>query len=113
MKQVQISAYGQPEAVAECVEVADVGAPDAAEIVFDVLAFPINPADLSFCRGTYRLTPTLPATPGAECVGRVTAVGVGVGDIRVGDLVSNMQRENWTQRRRIKTEDAVPLPAGL
>jgi NADPH:quinone reductase-like Zn-dependent oxidoreductase len=68
---------------------------------------------LSFCRGTYRLTPTLPATPGAECVGRVTAVGVGVGDIRVGDLVSNMQRENWTQRRRIKTEDAVPLPAGL
>ena len=113
MKQVQISAYGQPEFVAECVEVPDVGAPAAGEIVFDVLAFPINPADLSFCRGTYRLAPSLPAIPGAECVGRVTAVGAGVGDIRVGDLVSNMQRENWTQRRRIKAEDAIPLPAGL
>ena len=113
MKQVQIATYGQPEVVAECVEAPDVGAPGPGEIVFDVLAFPINPADLSFCRGNYRLTPTLPATPGAECVGRVTAVGAGVGDIRVGDLVSNMQRENWTQRRRINAEDAIPLPAGL
>src|SRR5438067_10169178 len=113
MKKVEIAAYGAPEVVAESVEAPDVGAPGAGEIVFDVLAFPINPADLSFCRGNYRLTPTLPATPGAECVGRVTAVGAGVGDIRVGDLVSNIQRENWTQRRRIKSEDAIPLPAGL
>src|SRR5216110_529534 len=113
MKKVEITAYGAPEEIADCVEAPDVGAPGPGEIVFDVLAFPINPADLSFCRGNYRLTPNLPATPGAECVGRVTAVGAGVGDIRVGDLVSNMQRENWTQRRRIKAEDAIPLPAGL
>lgn len=113
MKQVQIGAYGQPEIVAECVDAPDVGAPGPGEIVFDVLAFPINPADLSFCRGNYRLTPQLPATPGAECVGRVAAVGSGVADIRVGDLVSNMQRENWTQRRRIAAEHAIPLPAGL
>jgi len=54
--------------------VPDVGAPDAGEVV-DVLAFPINPADVSFCNGSYRLRPPLPATPGAECIGRVTAVG--------------------------------------
>ena len=30
-----------------------------------------------------------------------------------GDIVINMQRENWTQRRRIDAEDAIPLPAGL
>src|SRR3954469_7316535 len=101
MKKVEIAAYGAPEEIADCVEVPEVGAPGPGEIVFDVLAFPINPADLSFCRGNYRLTPGLPATPGAECVGRVTEVGAGVGDIRAGDLVSNMQRENWTQRRRI------------
>jgi mitochondrial enoyl-[acyl-carrier protein] reductase / trans-2-enoyl-CoA reductase len=78
-----------------------------------VLAFPINPADISFCRGNYRLRPPLPATPGAECVGRVTAVGAGVGDIRPGDLVIHMQRENWVQRRRIPAADAIPLPPGL
>jgi len=53
--------------------VPDVGAPGAGEVVFDVLLFPINPADVWFCRGTYRLKPTLPATPGFEGVGVVEA----------------------------------------
>src|SRR5712691_11610721 len=113
MKKVEISAYGVPEEVAACVEAPDVGMPCAGEIVFDVLAFPINPADLSMCRGNYRLHPPLPATPGAEGVGRITAVGAGVAGLRPGDLVINMQRENWTQRRRIAAADAIPIPAGL
>src|SRR4051812_18744281 len=113
MKKVEIAAYGVPEVVAECVEAPDVGAPGAGEIVFDLLAFPINPADLSFCRGNYRLTPNLPATPGAECVGRVSAVGAGVTDHKPGDLVINLERENWTQRRRVRAEAAIPIPAGL
>ncbi|HEY1301188.1 MAG TPA: zinc-dependent alcohol dehydrogenase family protein [Stellaceae bacterium] len=113
MKKVEIADYGVPEAVARCVEVPDVGAPGPGEIVFDVLAFPINPADISFCRGSYRLRPPLPATPGAECVGRVSAVGAGVGDLKPGDLVIHMQRENWVQRRRIPAAEAIPLPAGL
>ena len=113
MKKVEITAYGAPEQVAHCVEAPDVGSPGPGEIVFDVLAFPINPADLSFCRGNYRLHPSLPATPGAECVGRVAAVGPGVTQVKPGDLVINMQRENWTQRRRNRAEDAIPIPAGL
>jgi len=113
MKTIEITAYGAPESVAQCVEAPDVGSAGPGEIVFDVLAFPINPADLSFCRGNYRLHPPLPATPGAECVGRVAAVGAGVSHVKPGDLVINMQRENWTQRRRIGADDAIPLPAGL
>jgi mitochondrial enoyl-[acyl-carrier protein] reductase / trans-2-enoyl-CoA reductase len=113
MKKIEITAYGAPETVAQCIEAPDVGPPGPDEIVFDVLAFPINPADLSFCRGNYRLHPSLPATPGAECVGRVAAIGAGVNHVKPGDLVVNMQRENWTQRRRIAAADAIPLPAGL
>jgi NADPH:quinone reductase-like Zn-dependent oxidoreductase len=113
MKRVEIAVYGVPEAVAECAEAPDVGPPGAGEIVFDVLAFPINPADLSFCRGNYRLHPPLPATPGAECVGRVTAIGAGVTDLKPGDLVINLQRENWAQRRRVRAQDAIPIAAGL
>jgi NADPH:quinone reductase-like Zn-dependent oxidoreductase len=101
---------GTPEDVARCVEVADVGAPGAGEVVFDVLLFPINPADVSFCRGTYRLKPALPATPGAECIGRVTAIGTGVSHVRPGDLVINLQRENWTQKRRVKADDVIAVP---
>src|SRR5256884_3531708 len=113
MKQILTDGYGPPEEVARCAEVPDVGAPAAGEVVFDVLAFPINPADVSFCRGTYRLKPPLPATPGAECVGRVTAVGAGVSDVKPGDLVINLQRENWAQQRRVKTDDVVVVPSGM
>jgi mitochondrial enoyl-[acyl-carrier protein] reductase / trans-2-enoyl-CoA reductase len=113
MKKIEISAYGAPEEVARCVDVPDVGEPGPGEAVFDILAFPINPADVSFCRGSYRLRPPLPVTPGAEGVGRVTAVGGGVTGVKPGDLVINMQRENWAQRRRVSAEDAIPLPAGL
>ena len=113
MKQVLIDRYGPPEEVARCADVPDVGRPGAGEVVFEVLAFPINPADVSFCRGTYRLKPTLPATPGAECIGRVTAVGAGVSHVEPGDLVINLQRENWTQRRRVKDDDVIPVPAKL
>jgi mitochondrial enoyl-[acyl-carrier protein] reductase / trans-2-enoyl-CoA reductase len=113
MKKIELTAYGAPEEVARCVDGPDVGHPGPDEVVFDVLAFPINPADVSFCRGSYRLRPPLPATPGAEGLGRVVAIGAGVSQLKPGDLVINMQRENWTQRRRVRGEDAVPIPSGL
>lgn len=118
MKRADISAYGIPQDVIACVEAPDVGAAQGGpigpdEVVFDVLAFPINPADIGFCTGGYRLRPPLPATPGAECVGRVIAVGDEINHVRAGDLVINLQRENWAQRRRVRGADAVPLPAGI
>jgi len=76
-----------------------VGMPGAGEVTFEVLAFPINPADVMFCRGAYRIKPPLPATPGAECVGRVLAIGEGVSYVAPGDLVINLQRENCAQRQ--------------
>jgi len=113
MKQVLIERYGTPWDVARCAEVADLGGPAADEVVFEVLLFPINPADMWFCRGSYRLKPPLPATPGAECVGRVTAVGAAVKHVKPGDLVINLQRENWAEKRKVKGDDAIPLPAGI
>ncbi|MCW5747582.1 MAG: zinc-dependent alcohol dehydrogenase family protein [Alphaproteobacteria bacterium] len=113
MKRVLIDSYGQPEEVARCADVADVGTPGPDEVVFDVVLFPINPADVWFCKGSYRLKPPLPATPGAECIGRVTAVGSGVSHVEAGDLVINLQRENWAQKRRVKGDDVIRVPAGL
>src|SRR3989442_6449156 len=113
MKQALLDRYGQPEEVVRCAEVPDVGAPGAGEVVFDVLAFPISPADVWMCKGSYRLKPPLPATPGAECVGRVTAVGSVVSHVKSGDLVINLQRENWAQRRRVKGVDVIPVAPGV
>jgi NADPH:quinone reductase-like Zn-dependent oxidoreductase len=113
MKQILLDRYGEPEDGLRCADVPDVGTPDAGEVVFEVLAFPINPADISFCRGTYRLKPELPATPGAECVGRVLGVGAGVTHVKPGDLVINLQRENWAQRRRVKGDDVIAVSEGI
>ncbi|MCC6919874.1 MAG: 2-enoyl thioester reductase domain-containing protein [Alphaproteobacteria bacterium] len=113
MKRVDLAAYGIPEEVAHCVEVDDVDAPGPGEVVFDVIAFPVNPADVAFCTGSYRLKPPLPATPGAECIGRVAATGSGVATVKPGDLVINLQRENWAQRRRVPAKDVIKVPAGI
>src|SRR5258708_14828604 len=113
MKRVEISSYDVPEHLAHCVEAQDVGRPAAGEVTVEVLATPINPADVMFCAGGYRLKPPLPATPGAECVGRVLAIGDGVSHVAPGDLVINLQRENWAQRRRVKGDDGICLPTGI
>lgn len=77
--------------------------------MFEVLAFPINPADLALLKGHYASHPPLPITPGAECVGRITAAGTAVSDLKPGDRVINMQRENWAQKRRVKASDVIKV----
>jgi mitochondrial enoyl-[acyl-carrier protein] reductase / trans-2-enoyl-CoA reductase len=113
MKRIQLSSYGTPEEVAQCIDAAALGAPGAHEAIFDVLAFPINPADIWFCKGAYRLKPPLPAVPGAECVGRITAVGSAVKHLHPGQLVINLQRENWAQQRRVAADQLVAVAQNL
>jgi NADPH:quinone reductase-like Zn-dependent oxidoreductase len=43
----------------------------------------------------------------------VAAAGAGVSHVKVGDLVINLQRENWAQRRRVKGDDVIAVPAGM
>jgi len=123
MKQVLLERYGAPAEAVRCVEVPDVGAPAPGEVVFDVLAFPINPADLSMCRGTYRLRPALPAGIGAECVGRVAAVGDQIalyGNLaesellRITNLCGVLDRMNYEQDPSppLYRVDAVELDHG-
>jgi NADPH:quinone reductase-like Zn-dependent oxidoreductase len=111
LKQVQFAAFGAPHEVATCIEAADVGAPAADEVVIEVLAFPINPADLLTITGGYAIRPQLPATLGAECVGRIAAVGSSVRDLAVGDRVINLGRDNWCQRRKVPAAQALKVPA--
>ena len=113
MKIARFSSFGRPEAVVECVEVADPPAPKADEVALEVLAFPINPADLLTMEGLYASRPALPACPGAECVARIDAVGDAVEDLRAGDLVIPLDRENWVQRKVAKASRVIKVPAGV
>jgi trans-2-enoyl-CoA reductase len=111
MKQVQFTAFGVPHEVAACVDVPDVGQPADGEVVVDIEAFPINPADLLTITGNYAIRPQLPATLGAEAVGRISAAGTGVRGLAVGDRVIVLARDNWCQQRRVPAAQVLKVSA--
>lgn len=79
----------------------------------EMLASPINPADLNVIEGTYGSLPDLPAIPGNEGVGRVAAIGPAVTSLRPGDLVAPLDAGSWCCARNVPADRVVPLPAGI
>jgi trans-2-enoyl-CoA reductase len=113
MKVVQFSRFGPPQDVVECVEAADPPAPAQDEVALDVVAFPINPADTLMIEGRYAVRPPLPSRVGTECVARVTGAGKAVTDLRAGDLVIPLDRDNWVQRKVCKAAGVIKVPANV
>ena len=59
----------------------------AGQARVEILAAPINPADLLTLTGEYGILPPLPATGGSEGAGRVVEIGPGVTDVTPGQRV--------------------------
>jgi len=99
MKSARLSRFGPPAEVIELVDSEDPGAPGEGEVLIDVLACPINPADVLMLEGGYGASPpALPLTPGAEGLGRIAQVGAGVKHVEVGDLVLAPGPGTWRER---------------
>src|SRR5213594_1062772 len=87
-------------------------APD--EVLVQMRAAPINPADLNQIEGKYPIRPELPATPGFEGAGVVVDLGTKVTNVAVGDLVILPHNVGtWRDAVVVKAEDLVPVPAGI
>ncbi|MCB1488948.1 MAG: NADPH:quinone reductase [Bauldia sp.] len=85
MKAIRAHQFGGPE-VLQLDEVADpVAGP--GEVVIDIRAAGVNPADAYMRLGTYAIVPALPYTPGGDAGGVVAEVGPGVDGFAVGDRV--------------------------
>ena len=86
MKALIFRETGEPKSV---LKLEEVPTPPVApgEALVRVLLSPINPSDLHMVRGRYGYQPELPASPGAEGVGIVEAVGPGVQGPIVGTRV--------------------------
>ena len=103
MKAIQIEAFGNPAEVVKAVDIPDVGAPAAGEVVIALEASPINQYDLLMIAGGYGYRPRLPAIMGTEGVGRVVAVGAGVKHLKEGDrTLVPFLHPTWAER--IKTD---------
>lgn len=110
MKVVEFDRFGPPEDVVACVE-RPTPEPGPGEVLIEVEAFPINPADLLQIEGKYAVRPPLPATLGAESCGLVTAVGADVDAFAVGDRAMVIARDNWATHRCVPAAQALKLPA--
>ncbi|XP_031437956.1 enoyl-[acyl-carrier-protein] reductase, mitochondrial [Clupea harengus] len=65
----------------------DLPAVGAHSVRLQILAAPVNPADINMMQGTYPILPEFPAVGGNEGMGEVVEVGAGVSSVRVGDWV--------------------------
>jgi NADPH:quinone reductase-like Zn-dependent oxidoreductase len=113
MKAIQIETFGNPAEVVHAVDIPDVGAPAAGEVVIALEASPINQYDLLMIAGGYGYRPQLPAIMGTEGVGRVIAVGAGVKHLKEGDrTLVPFLHPSWAERIKTNAPWLRPLPSG-
>jgi trans-2-enoyl-CoA reductase len=86
-------------------------APAPDEVLVQMRAAPINPADLNQIEGKYPVRPELPATPGFEGAGIVVDTGASVSTITAGTLVILPHNlGTWRDAVAIKASELVAVP---
>ena len=117
MKAIRVHGFGGPD-VLRLEDVSD-PVPGPGEVVIDVRAAGINPADTYMRNGTYAIVPPLPYTPGGDAGGVVAAVGPGVAEFSVGDRVfvgtalSFDLTGCYAQKVLRRASEVLPLPDGV
>ena len=110
MKNAELTRFGIPWEVCRIVEGPALGSPGPGEVNIKVEAGPINPAELLLIEGKYASRPPLPARLGIEGVGTITAVGEGVNELTMGDLVMSLGRTNWAEEIQVSSRAVVKVP---
>lgn len=105
-------AYGPPSVLT----VEDLPEPVAGpgEVVVSVAAAAVNFPDVLLVADRYQLHVPVPFTPGSELAGTVAAVGPGVADLAVGDLVMGATLIGaFAERVAVPAAALEPVPAGV
>src|SRR5213596_2668249 len=81
------------------------------EVLVQMRAAPINPADLNQIEGKYPVRPELPATPGFEGAGIVVDAGANASTITAGTLVILPHNlGTWRDAVAVKASELVAVP---
>jgi len=85
--------------------------PGDKEVLVRVLAAPINPSDIYFIEGTYRIKPQLPGqTAGLEAAGIVEKAGRDAG-VPEGSLVAFFYKNTWAEYVLVPVQELAVLPS--
>ena len=113
MKAIRAHQFGGPDNL-QLDEIAD-PVPGRGEVVVDVKAIGVNPADTYMLSGAYAIKPDLPYIPGGDAAGVVAAVGDGVslavGDrVAVGSALGGRMQDAYAEKVLRSEADLVRLP---
>lgn len=117
MKAIRAHSFGGPEVLRY--EDVDEPVPGPGEVVVDVRAAGVNPADTYMRTGTYAIIPDLPYTPGGDAGGIVSAVGAGVEGLAVDDSVfvgtglSFDLTGCYAEKVKRRADEVLPLPTNV
>jgi NADPH2:quinone reductase len=115
VKAWRVSELGEPGQVMSLHEV-PVPQPDSGQLLVRVLGAAANFPDVLMCRGTYKVKPTLPFTPGVELCGEVAALGPGTSGFAAGDRVigsSVLPAGGFAEFALMAQATTFPAPGGL
>ena len=88
--------------------------PAPGEVIVQMCAAPINPADLNQIEGKYPVKAALPATPGFEGAGIVVDVGPDVKGLSRGALVILPHNVGtWRDAVAVKADELIVVPTGI
>jgi NADPH2:quinone reductase len=120
MKALLIQKFADPTAI-QIQVVADLQ-PAADQVIVQVKAAGVNPADWYVVNGQFQIPPVLPVTPGFEAAGEVIAVGATVTDVQPGTrvLITLPYLSNGTanfgafaEQIAVPASNLVPIPDGI
>ena len=117
MKAIRVHSFGGPEVLQ--LETIDDPIPGAGEVVVELRAAGVNPADTYMRSGTYAVLPKLPYTPGGDGGGVISAIGPGVTDHKFGDRVfvgtalSFDLTGCYAEKVKRKASEVLALPKGV
>src|SRR5580700_532781 len=88
--------------------------PGQGEVLVRVHVVGLNFFDTLMIAGKYQFRPELPFSPGAECAGRIEALGPGVTEWRVGERVASFPGYNCCRERVVVRADRLlAVPDGV
>lgn len=113
MKAIVVRAFGGPEVLK--LEETPAPATGPGQVVVEVRAAGVNPADVYVRTGNYAVKPPLPFTPGTDGAGVVASVGAGVTRVKAGDRVylARSVSGTYAQLALAQETQVQPLPANV
>ena len=112
MKRIMVTQIGEPRESLAVHEVPDLS-PKKGEVLVEMMAIPIHPADLLVMRGRHVFKASYPIGTGIEGAGRVIAHGEGVTEPAIGQKVALPFGGTWAEQVTLPAASVIPLPEGM